>query len=41
MSTERIIKKYPNRHLYDTELRRYMNISDVRDLVMRGISVRV
>ncbi|MGD8275232.1 MAG: polyhydroxyalkanoate synthesis regulator DNA-binding domain-containing protein [Thiohalocapsa sp.] len=41
MSTEHIVKKYPNGRLYDTELRHYISISDVRDLVMRGISVRV
>ncbi len=41
MSTERIIKKYPNRRLYDTELSRYITIADVRDLVMKGVPFRV
>ncbi|MCG6942764.1 MAG: polyhydroxyalkanoate synthesis repressor PhaR [Thiohalocapsa sp.] len=41
MPTERIIKKYPNRRLYDTELSRYITIADVRDLVMRGVAFRV
>jgi polyhydroxyalkanoate synthesis repressor PhaR len=41
MPTERIIKKYPNRRLYDTELSRYITIADVRDLVMRGVPFRV
>jgi polyhydroxyalkanoate synthesis repressor PhaR len=41
MSTERIIKKYPNRRLYDTELRQYINRADVCDLVMSGTRVRV
>ncbi len=41
MPTERIIKKYPNRRLYDTELSRYITIADVRELVMRGVSFRV
>ncbi|MGD2019610.1 MAG: polyhydroxyalkanoate synthesis repressor PhaR [Thiohalocapsa sp.] len=41
MPIERIIKKYPNRRLYDTELSRYITIADVRDLVMRGVPFRV
>jgi polyhydroxyalkanoate synthesis repressor PhaR len=41
MPTERIIKKYPNRRLYDTELSRYITVADVRDLVMRGVAFRV
>jgi polyhydroxyalkanoate synthesis repressor PhaR len=41
MTTERIIKKYPNRRLYDTELSRYITIADVRDLVMSGVPFRV
>jgi polyhydroxyalkanoate synthesis repressor PhaR len=41
MPTERIIKKYPNRRLYDTELSRYITIADVRDLVMKGVPFRV
>lgn len=30
----RIIKKYPNRRLYDTEVSRYITLNDVRDLVL-------
>jgi polyhydroxyalkanoate synthesis repressor PhaR len=41
MTAERIIKKYPNRRLYDTELSRYITLVDVRDLVMRCIPFRV
>lgn len=41
MPTERIIKKYPNRRLYDTELSHYITVADVRDLVMRGVPFRV
>lgn len=41
MAGERIIKKYPNRRLYDTELSRYITLADVRDLVMRYIPFRV
>ncbi|MCB2262566.1 MAG: polyhydroxyalkanoate synthesis repressor PhaR [Candidatus Thiosymbion ectosymbiont of Robbea hypermnestra] len=41
MSDERIIKKYPNRRLYDTEVSKYITVVDVRDLVMRGDKFRV
>ncbi len=41
MGSERIIKKYPNRRLYDTELSRYITLADVRDLVMHDIPFRV
>jgi polyhydroxyalkanoate synthesis repressor PhaR len=33
MSEPRLIKKYPNRRLYDTELSRYITIEDVRALI--------
>jgi polyhydroxyalkanoate synthesis repressor PhaR len=41
MTAERILKKYPNRRLYDTELSRYITLSDVRALVMQGTAFRV
>lgn len=34
MSSKRIIKKYPNRRLYDTTVSRYITLADVRALVM-------
>jgi polyhydroxyalkanoate synthesis repressor PhaR len=34
MSEIRIIKKYPNRRLYDTTLSKYITLSDVKELVM-------
>jgi polyhydroxyalkanoate synthesis repressor PhaR len=37
----RTIKKYPNRRLYDTELSRYITLSDVRELVLKGVDFRV
>ncbi|MES9855831.1 MAG: polyhydroxyalkanoate synthesis repressor PhaR [Sedimenticola sp.] len=37
----RIIKKYPNRRLYDTELSRYITLSNIRDLVIEGINFKV
>ena len=37
MSDEtRIIKKYPNRRLYDTEVSRYITLENIRQLVIRG-----
>ena len=37
MSTARVIKKYPNRRLYDTEESRYITLADVKDLVINKI----
>ena len=34
MNTARIIKKYPNRRLYDTEESRYITLADVKSLVV-------
>ena len=41
MPNVRIIKKYPNRRLYDTEVSRYITLTDVRDLVMRCVPFHV
>ncbi|MCP3867779.1 MAG: polyhydroxyalkanoate synthesis repressor PhaR [Gammaproteobacteria bacterium] len=41
MPAPRVIKKYPNRRLYDTELSRYITLSDIHDLVMHGIEFQV
>jgi polyhydroxyalkanoate synthesis repressor PhaR len=41
MTSERIIKKYPNRRLYDTEVSRYITLTDVRELVMKCTPFRV
>ncbi|MDF1528350.1 MAG: polyhydroxyalkanoate synthesis repressor PhaR, partial [Sedimenticola sp.] len=41
MSNTRIIKKYPNRRLYDTELSRYITLNDIRELVMKGSDFQV
>ena len=41
MPNVRIIKKYPNRRLYDTELSRYITLANVRELVMQGIEFNV
>jgi polyhydroxyalkanoate synthesis repressor PhaR len=34
MTTARVIKKYPNRRLYDTEESRYITLADIRNLVL-------
>ena len=36
MAQLRIIKKYPNRRLYDTELSSYVTLEDVRQLIIEG-----
>ena len=41
MSDIRIIKKYPNRRLYDTEVSRYITLEEVRQLVMENVKFRV
>ena len=37
MSSARVIKKYPNRRLYDTDGSRYITLADVKDLVLAKI----
>lgn len=37
MSEVRIIKKYPNRRLYDSEESRYITLADVKNLVIKKI----
>ena len=41
MSEPRIIKKYPNRRLYDTEESRYITLADIRKLVMDKVDFSV
>lgn len=36
-NSARVIKKYPNRRLYDTDKSCYITLADVRDLVLRKI----
>ena len=36
MAASRIIKKYPNRRLYDTKISSYITIEDVRQLIVDG-----
>jgi len=37
-SDKRIIKKYPNRRLYDTAQSKYVTLNDVRELVLDGVA---
>ncbi|MDE2406840.1 MAG: polyhydroxyalkanoate synthesis repressor PhaR [Xanthomonadaceae bacterium] len=41
MSSIRVIKKYPNRRLYDTEISSYITIEDVRQLIVDGETFEV
>lgn len=36
-----LIKRYPNRKLYDTEARRYITLEEIAELVQRGAEVQV
>lgn len=41
MAKPRIIKKYPNRRLYDTEVSRYITLADLQQLVLDGVNFEV
>ena len=41
MNGPRIIKKYPNRRLYDTEVSSYVTLGDIRDLVLRKVPFQI
>ena len=41
MASPRIIKKYPNRRLYDTETSAYITLAEVKDLVLQYKEFRV
>jgi polyhydroxyalkanoate synthesis repressor PhaR len=41
MSESRVIKKYPNRRLYDTEISSYVTLEDVRQLIVEGEAFEV
>ena len=41
MSEKRIIKKYPNRRLYDTAVSSYITLGDVRQLIIDQVEVQV
>ena len=41
MSDVRLIKKYPNRRLYDTAISSYITLADVKRLVLDGVAFHV
>ncbi|MFP4129316.1 MAG: polyhydroxyalkanoate synthesis repressor PhaR [Halorhodospira sp.] len=41
MSDTRIIKKYPNRRLYDTAISSYITLADVKRLVLEAVEFQV
>ena len=41
MSDLRLIKKYPNRRLYDTQISRYITLEEIRQLVLDGEEFKV
>ena len=41
MADKRVIKKYPNRRLYDTEISSYITLEDVRQLICDGETFEV
>jgi polyhydroxyalkanoate synthesis repressor PhaR len=41
MANERLIKKYPNRRLYDTAESRYITLDEVRQMVLQEVSFKV
>lgn len=41
MNEQRLIRKYVNRRLYDTTQSRYVNLDDLREMIIKGSQVRV
>jgi len=41
MSDIKIIKKHANRRLYDTEARRNVTLSDIRNMIVSGVAIQV
>jgi polyhydroxyalkanoate synthesis repressor PhaR len=41
MSTERLIKKYANRRLYDASISKHVTLEDIRDLIVKGEKIKV
>jgi len=36
-----VVKRYPNRKLYDTESKKYITLNGIADLIRRGVEVQV
>jgi polyhydroxyalkanoate synthesis repressor PhaR len=41
MEAARIIKKYPNRRLYDTVLSRYVTLEEVKGLILTNVGLKI
>jgi polyhydroxyalkanoate synthesis repressor PhaR len=41
MSEQRLIRKYVNRRLYDTAQSRYVNLDDLRELIVKGTELKI
>jgi len=41
MPATTVIKKYPNRRLYDTSAKRYVNLDDLAALIRKGVEIQV
>lgn len=41
MSKPRIIKKYANRRLYDTEASKHVTLSNIRQMIVDGIDIQI
>ena len=39
--TEHLIKKYPNRRLYDTTTSKYITLNDLKDIIITGECIKV
>ena len=41
MSQTRVIKKYANRRLYDTEASKHVTLSDIRKMIVEGFDIQI
>jgi polyhydroxyalkanoate synthesis repressor PhaR len=41
MKHKRVIKKYANRRLYDTEESRYVTLKDIKNIIALGVDVSI
>jgi polyhydroxyalkanoate synthesis repressor PhaR len=41
MSMSRLLKKHANRRLYDTVLKKYVSLDEIRDIINSGVDVKI
>ncbi len=41
MNKIRILKKHANRRMYDTELKEYVSLEQIRDLIITGVDIQI